>query len=321
MSEPSTTGAKQAEILQLIPMKPRLERAMADKFHVHRLWEAGDKVARLAEIAPQIRGLVTFAGQKGVNDLIANLPALEIVANFGVGYDQIDTALCRSKGVRLTNTPDVLNDAMAEFTLGLMLSLAHQLPQADRYLRDGRWASGQYPLTAELTGAKLGILGLGRIGKEIARRAQAFGMQIVYHGRREQQYQPFQYYADLVEMARAVDWLVIAAPASADTSKMVSRQVLEALGPRGFLVNIARGSLVDEPALIEALETKAIAGAALDVFDNEPKIDSRFFELENTVLTPHHGSSTHKTRNAMADLVFENLAAHFDGRPLPSAVV
>lgn len=309
-------------ILQLGPMKPRLERAMAERFDICRLWEAADRDACLAEIGGTIRGVVTGGGRGVTPALLEALPRLEIIASFGVGYDQIDIDLCRSRGVRVTNTPDVLNDGMAEFTLGLMLALGRKIPQQDQYVRRGDWAArGAYALTAELTGATCGILGLGRIGKEIARRAQAFKMRVVYHGRTHQVYEPYQYYADLEAMARDVDWLVVAAPGSPSTKGIVSRAVLEALGPKGFLVNVARGSLVDEPALLDMLENGGVAGAGLDVFYGEPKIDPRFFALENVVLAPHAGSATHKTRNAMADLVFENLAAHFDGRPLPSAVV
>ncbi|MEO1276951.1 MAG: 2-hydroxyacid dehydrogenase, partial [Pseudomonadota bacterium] len=221
----------------------------------------------------------------------------------------------------VSNTPDVLNDAMAEITLGLIVALCRRIPQADAYVRAGRWASeGGFGLTGELTGKRLGILGLGRIGKEIARRAQAFKMEVVYHGRSRQADQPFPYYASLEEMARDVDWLVVIAPGTAETKGIVSRQVLEALGPEGHLVNVARGGLVDQEALVEMLASKAIAGAALDVFADEPQVPEALWSLDNVVLSPHQGSATTKTRTAMGDLVVRNLAAHFAGDPLLTPV-
>ena len=204
----------------------------------------------------------------------------------------------------------------------LMLGLARRIPQTDAYVRAGRWASeGGYRYTGELTGATVGILGLGRIGKEIAQRCQAMRMRVVYHGRNEQKHQPYVYYGDLEEMAREVDWLVVIAPGTPETRAIVSRKVLAALGPNGNLVNVARGTLVDQAALVEMLKTGALGGAALDVFEAEPAVPEELFDLENVLLSPHQGSATWKTRGQMGDLVVENLKAQFDGRPLLTAVV
>lgn len=300
---------------------PHIEAALAEAYAVTRLWEAPDAEAALAAVGPHVRAIATSGHVPLGPALLDRLPALEVVSSFGVGYDAIDIAACKARRVHVTNTPDVLNDAMAEMTLGLMIALCRRIPQADAHVRAGRWAQGNFPLTAELTGRRCGILGLGRIGKEIARRAQAFRMEVVYHGRTRQPDQPFPYFTDLEDMARHVDWLVVVAPGSAETRGIVSRRVLEALGPEGFLVNVARGSLVDEPALIEMLQTGGIAGAALDVFADEPRVPEALRVLDNVVLSPHQGSATRKTRRAMGDLVVQNLAAHFAGDPLLTPVV
>jgi lactate dehydrogenase-like 2-hydroxyacid dehydrogenase len=306
------------EILQTHKLLLSCEQALAERYTVHKLHEAADRDALIAEIAPRIRAI---AGGNVGPDLMDKLPQLEIIANFGVGYDSIDTAAARSRNIRVTNTPDVLNDAMAELTIGLMVSLARRIPQADQFVRSGKWPAGNFPLLTELNGKTVGILGLGRIGKEIALRCQAMKMRVVYHGRNRQADEPYIYYSSLVDMARDVDWLVIIAPGGASTQGIVSRQVLEALGPEGFLVNMARGSLVDEPALVELLTSRRIAGAALDVFADEPRVPEALFGLDNVVLSPHQGSATHQTRNKMGALVVANLDAHFAGEPLISAVV
>ncbi len=309
------------EILQVAPMMPAVEAALAQAYSVHRLWEAADRTAFLARHGAAIRGVATN-GHSGLPVAVLQaLPQLEVIASYGVGYDAIDIEACRARGVRVTNTPDVLNDAMAEITLGLMIALCRRLPQADRFVREGRWLQGGFPLTAELTGATAGILGLGRIGKEIARRLVAMKMQVVYHGRQRQADQPYEYFDDLTAMARACDWLVVIAPGSAETRGIVSRSVLEALGPEGCLVSVARGSLVDEAALVELLAGGGLAGAALDVFAEEPKVPEALFALDNVVLSPHQGSATHRTRGLMGELVVKNLAAHFAGQPLLTPVV
>jgi lactate dehydrogenase-like 2-hydroxyacid dehydrogenase len=308
-------------IVQIAPMLASVEASLAAAYEVHRLWEAPDRAALLAGIGPRLRAVATD-GHHGVPaDVMAAAPGLEMAASYGVGYDGIDVAVCKARGIRVSNTPGVLNDAMAEITLGLMIALCRRLPQADAYVRAGRWRERNFGLTGELTGAHAGILGLGRIGKEIARRLQAMKMKVSYHGRSRQAHEPYDYYPDLTEMAREVDWLVVVAPGTAETRGIVSRAVLEALGPEGALVNVARGSLVDEAALVEMLADGRLGGAALDVFADEPQVPEALLGTENVVLSPHQGSATRKTRGAMGDLVIRNLAAHFAGNPLITPVV
>ena len=311
------------EILAIAPMLMACMPALEEAYTVHRVWplSADERTALLAEVGPRIRAIATD-GHHGVDaQTMAACPNLEMVSGFGVGYDGVDIPACQARGIRVSNTPDVLNDAVAEMAMALMLGLAREVPQIDQYVRRGRWPKeGIYALTGELTGATLGILGLGRIGKEIAVRAQAFKMRVVYHGRREQAYQPYQYYADLEEMAGDVDWLMVIAPATAETTAIVSRRVMEALGPEGRLVNIARGALVDEPAMVELLQSGKLGGAALDVFVDEPNVPETLFGLDNVVLAPHQGSATHKTRQQMGELVVANLAAFFAGEPLLTPV-
>jgi lactate dehydrogenase-like 2-hydroxyacid dehydrogenase len=306
------------DILQTTKLLDSCERALTAKYTVHKLHEAADKNALLAAVRDRVRGI---AGGSVTAELMDRLPGLEIISNFGVGYDSIDTQAAKARNIRVTNTPNVLNDAVAELTIGLMIALSRRIPQAHQYVRDGNWPKGSFPLLSELNGKTLGILGLGRIGKEIAIRAQAMKMRVVYHGRHEQADEPFVYYSDLTEMARDADWLVIIAPGGKDTQKMVSREVLEALGPEGYLVNMARGSLVDQGAMVEMLASKALGGAALDVFEDEPHVPPALFGLDNVVLSPHQGSATRQTRDKMGALVVANLDAWFAGEPLISPVV
>ncbi len=306
------------DLLQTQKLLDTCEAGLAQRYTVHKLHEAADREAMLAEVGPRIRAI---AGGNVDAALMDRLPKLEIIANMGVGYDTIDTAAAKARNIRVTNTPDVLNDAVAEIAIALMMALSRQVPQADRFVREGRWEQGQYPFTTELRGKTVGILGLGRIGKEIAARAQALKMRIVYHGRHRQQTEPHVFYDNLEDMARDSDWLVIVAPGSASTRGIVSRRVLEALGPQGRLVNVARGSLVDEEAMIELLESGGLGGAGLDVFADEPRVPERLRRLENVVLTPHYASATRTTRDAMGALGLKHLEAWFAGDPLPSAVV
>ncbi len=310
-----------ADVLVIKPMLPSVIEALEENFTVHKLYEADDPSAFLTSIGSRVRGVAT-SGHTGVPpEIMHKLPNLEIVSSFGVGYDAIDPEDCRRRGIIVTNTPDVLTDAMAEITLGLMIALCRKIPQADAYMRAGHWtAKGNYPLTSELTGKTVGIFGLGRIGKEVARRAQAFKMQVVYCGRNEQPYEPYPYFADVVEMAKVSDWLISIVPGSAATDRIIGRRVFDALGPDGYFVNVGRGSTVDEEELVKVLTEGRIAGAALDVFEDEPNAPEALFALDNVVLSPHQGSATRKTRWAMGDLVVRNLKAHFAGLPVITPV-
>lgn len=308
------------EILMIGPMPPSVMEELERAHTVHRYWEADDRAALLARVGPRI-GAVATDGHLGCPpEVMATAPELGLIASYGVGYDAIDLDAVRARGIRVTNTPDVLNDAVAELAIGLMIALCRRIVDADRYVRDGRWPAGNYGLTGELTARTLGILGLGRIGKEIAHRAQAMKMHVVYHGRSRQTDQPYPYYEDLEAMARDSDWLMIAAPGSAETAGLVGRRVLEALGPQGNLVNVARGAVVDQDALVGMLQSGGIAGAALDVFAEEPTVPQALWTLPNVVLSPHQASATDRTRAAMGALVVANIAAHFAGRPLISPV-
>lgn len=251
---------------------------------------------------------------------IAALPGLELIANYGVGYDSIDVNAARAQGVAVTNTPDVLNDDVADLTVGMMLAHARTLVAGDAWVRQGKWPKAPLPLNRKMSGATVGIMGLGRIGQVIADRLVAFDMQVHYHSRREKQTPGWVYHADPVDLARAVDWLVVALVGGPETERYVSAQVIDALGPQGVLVNIARGSVVDEAAMIDALQAGRLGGAALDVFLNEPNIDPRLVALPNVLLQPHQGSATVDTRAAMARLQLDNIRAHQAGRPLLTPV-
>jgi lactate dehydrogenase-like 2-hydroxyacid dehydrogenase len=242
------------------------------------------------------------------------LPKLEIIANFGVGYDTIDAAEAGRRGIIVTNTPDVLTEEVADLAIGLLLATIRQLPQVDRYLRAGKWLEKPYPLTATLRDRKVGILGLGRIGKAVAKRLEAFGLEIGYHGRSAQKDVPYRFYPSLVEMAKDADVLMCVAPGGTETKGMVNAEVMRALGPDGVLINVGRGSVVDERALIEALRNKEILTAGLDVFEDEPRVPKELIEIEHAVLLPHVGSASVHTRNAMGQLVVDNLSSWFAGR-------
>jgi lactate dehydrogenase-like 2-hydroxyacid dehydrogenase len=237
----------------------------------------------------------------------------------GVGYDGVDVAAAVARGVIVTHTPDVLNDDVADLAIGLMLSAARQLPAADRHVRSGAWAAqGPMPLARKMSGARLGLVGMGRIGQAIAVRALAFGMSVASRSARAGL--GYRYFPTPKALAAEVDFLVLITPGGAATRKLIDAEVLQALGSKGILVNVARGSVVDEAALVDALERGVIAGAGLDVFEAEPQVPERLRALPHVVLTPHIGSATHQTRQAMADLAFGNLAAHFAGRPVLTPV-
>jgi lactate dehydrogenase-like 2-hydroxyacid dehydrogenase len=291
-------------------------------FTCHKLHEAPERGAFLKSLAPKVRALATFGPAGADAALMDALPRLELISNFGVGVDAIDLAAAKKRGILVTNTPDVLNDCVADTALALILNTLRCFPQSERYLRAGDWgARGAYRLTTSLGGKVLGVLGLGRIGEAIARRAEACGMKIRYHNRSQKAGCAYAYDPDVVTLAKNSDVLLVATPGGAETAKLVNARVLDALGSEGYVVNIARGSVIDEPALLGYLKEKKIAGAGLDVFENEPKIDPAWFTVENAVVVPHVGSATIETRTAMGDLQVENLLLHFAGKPVKTRVV
>jgi hydroxypyruvate reductase len=294
---------------------------LQSEFTAHLLADAPDRNAFLKQHAPNVRGLATFGPLPVDGKLMDTLPKLEIISNFGVGVDAINLADAKQRKIIVTNTPDVLNECVADTALALIVNTLRKLPQAEMYLRAGNWASrGPYPLTTSLGGKVLGVLGLGRIGEAIAKRAMACGMQIRYHNRTKKNVS-YPYDPDAATLARNSDVLMVVTPATAETNRMINAKILDALGPDGYLVNIARGSVVDEPVLLRYLQEKKIAGAGLDVFADEPRVPEQFFSLQNAVLFPHVGSATVETRKAMGDLQIENLRRHFAGQPVLTRVV
>ena len=278
---------------------PQLVRdGLSEKFNVVKLWEATDREATLARIAPSLRYVATGVpilaeGMSCPIDaaFIARFPKLEIIANLGVGYDNIDAGAAAARKIVITNTPDVLTDETADTAFGLLLCAVRQFPQADRYLRAGKWLERAFPLTASLMGRTMGIVGLGRIGKAIAKRGEAFGLKIVYNGRSKQADVTYPFYASLEEMARACDILMVSTPGGPQTKNLIDAKILDALGPNGILINIARGTVVDEPALVKALQEKRILTAGLDVFAEEPKVPAELLVMDHVVLLPHVGSA------------------------------
>jgi len=302
------------EILLVRPIMPLIEEGLTKHFTLHKLAEVGDETAFFREVGPRIRGVAAGGAGKADRALIEKLPALEIIANFGVGYDGIDVKAAAERGIIVTNTPDVLTGEVADLALGLLLATVRQIPQVDRYLRAGKWLEKPYPLTTTLRERKIGILGLGRIGKAIARRCEAFDLEIAYHGRRRQDDVPYRYYDNLVDMARDVDVLMVVAPGGDATYHIVNEEVLNALGPNGILINVGRGTVVDEKALIAALRDGRILSAGLDVFENEPHVPAELIAIDHVVLLPHVGSASVYTRNAMGQLVVDNLVSWFEGK-------
>jgi hydroxypyruvate reductase len=309
----------QIHALAVANLPPFLRDPLREHYALHERLHETDPSAFVA-IAPQIRAIAASGESKVGAELLDRLPGLEIISVMGVGYDGIDVAAAKARKVVVTHTPNVLNDDVADLALALMLCAARTIPQADRHVREGRWPAGPMPLARKMSGARLGIVGMGRIGQAIAQRALAFGMSIAYTARSAKPELPFRFLPDARALAHAVDFLVVITPGGDATRRMIDAQVLKALGPHGYLINVARGSVVDEPALIEALSNGTIAGAGLDVFENEPNVPEALRALPNVVLTPHIGSATGQTRKAMADLAFANLRAHFAGEALPSPV-
>ncbi|KAL5576454.1 hypothetical protein UlMin_018153 [Ulmus minor] len=308
-------------VLLPIPMNTYLEQELEKRFNLFKLWTVPQKTQFIKDHADSIRAVIGNASSGADAELIDALPKLEILASFSVGVDRVDLKKCREKGIRVTNTPDVLTEDVADLAIGLMLAVLRRLCECDRYVRSGNWKDGDYKLTTKFTGKTVGIIGLGRIGQAVATRAEGFSCPISYYSRSAKPGVQYKYYPSVVELAANCDILVVACPLTAETCHIVNREVINALGPKGVLINIGRGPHVDETELVSALVEGRLGGAGLDVYQNEPHVPEALFGLENVVLLPHVGSATMETRKAMADLVINNLEAHFLNKPLLTPVV
>lgn len=311
------------EILQMGPYASWDEEPLNAKFTMHRYFEAADKAALLRDTGPAIRGIATRGELGADRALIDALPNLEIISIYGVGYDAVDLDAAGSRRIRVTNTPDVLTRDVADLGVAMLLALARGVIGADAWVRSGDWRErGPFPLQSRVHGRRAGVLGLGAIGYQVARRLAAFDLDIGYTSRQPKEHAAdWRYYEDPVSLAQNSDFLFVTLAASAETRHIVDAAVLRALGSEGVLINISRASNVDEEALLNALETGALGAAALDVFENEPAVDARFLALDNVLLQPHQASATVETRKAMGKLVYDNLVAHFDGREPPTPVI
>lgn len=303
---------KSTKILSLGAIMPIVDESLDANFTVFR-----DTDMTLDEIiaahGPEIRAIVTRGRSPADDALMARLPKLELIANFGVGYDSIDAAAAAKRGIVVTNTPDVLNDEMGDFTVGLLLATVRALPQAERHLRAGHWLDRPFPLGNTLRGRSIGIAGMGRIGRVIAKRLSGFDLPICYHSRNRVPDLAYPHYPDLKALAAAVDVLIVVLPGGPATRNIVDAEILKALGPDGILINVARGSVVDETALIQALRDKTILAAGIDVFAAEPHVPAELIAMDHVVLVPHVGTATHHTRGLMAELVIENVMSWFGG--------
>ena len=309
------------EILMMGPYPAWDLEDLESNYKVHKLWEAADRAAFLSEVGGNVRAIAT-RGEIGASaELMKALPRLEIVSCYGVGTDAIDLSHAKANGIRVTNTPNVLTADVADIGVGLLLAVARQIPQADRYVRDGRWRNANMHLVTRVHGKKVGIVGMGRIGVEVAKRLAAFDCPIAYFDINQRDDLPYTFVPHLIALAEQSEFLIVTLAGGASTQGIINADVLQALGRDGILINISRGSTVDEAALLDALERNVIKGAGLDVFWNEPNIDERFLTLENVILQPHHASGTVETRQAMGKLVRDNLAAHFARQPLLTPVI
>jgi lactate dehydrogenase-like 2-hydroxyacid dehydrogenase len=310
-------AGEKPDVLLVGQRKPVLVGGLDPKVTLHHFLEAKDRDAFIKSVGDKIRAIaVAYTANKIDADFMQRFPKLEQISSFGVGYDHIDAKWAGAHGIVVTNTPEVLNEEVADTALGLLLCTVREFPQAERFVRAGKWPQGQYPLTkATLRNRTVGMVGMGRIGKAIARRLEAFGVPVVYHSRNPQKGVAYKYYPKLLDMARDVDTLLVIVPGGAATANMINAEVLKALGPQGILINMARGSVVDEPALISALKNRTIYSAGLDVFAKEPQVPKELMEMEHVVLFPHLGSSTEVTRAAMDQLVVDNILAWVAGKP------
>ncbi|ULH14230.1 2-hydroxyacid dehydrogenase (plasmid) [Deinococcus sp. KNUC1210] len=309
------------ELLIVAPMTPFVMQALEHDYTTHRLWEQADRAAYLREHGAGIRGVATNGGVGLKPEIMAALPALEMVAIYGVGLDAIDLNEAARRGLSVSTTPDVLTNDVADQGLALLLAAARRISYGDRYVRAGQWAQhGEMPLTTRLGGKRAGIVGLGRVGQALARRLLALDMQVLYTDRAELPGLPYQFFPDILSLAREVDVLIVAAAGGEGTRKLVDAGVLAALGSDGLLINISRGTIVDEEALVAALQRGELGGAGLDVFAAEPTVPPALLEMDNVVLAPHAASGTRESRHEMGELVLANLKAHFAGQTLPTPV-
>lgn len=293
---------------------------LEDKFNVIKLWKEKDPESVIQAHKDDVVAINCCIPHKITEKIIKALPNLEIIATFSVGFDHIDLKAAKEAGVYVTNTPDVLSAETADTGMTLLLATAKRLAEGDMYVRVGKWLNGEFPLGVSLANKKIGIVGLGGIGAKVAKRCEAFEMDVVYFGPREKKEHSYKYYSDVVEMAADCDFLMLTCPGGEATANLIDANVLDALGPKGILINIARGSVVDEPALIAALQNGIIAAAGLDVYANEPHVPEEFISMDNVILLPHIGSATVETRQAMGQLVIDNILAHFDGKRLLTEV-
>jgi hydroxypyruvate reductase len=307
-------------ILQTGSLSSYFDAALAESFEVYPLWKQDDPTGYLARYGRAIEGLATSAPVGASTGLLEALPALKVISCRGIGFDKIDLDLARQRGIQVSGTPDVLTDCTADLALGLLIDVARDISASDRFVRAGRWRTGKYRLTTHVSGKRLGIVGFGKIGRAVARRAAGFAMEVRYANRNPVEGVPYGYETTLEKLARWADFLLVAVPGGTATHHLISRSVLEALGPGGFFINISRGTVVDQDALVTALSNGTVAGAGLDVFADEPNVPEVLLRLDNVVLTPHIGSGTVETRKAMEDLVLANLEAFFrSGRVLTPA--
>jgi lactate dehydrogenase-like 2-hydroxyacid dehydrogenase len=305
------------EVLLFGPLKPTIVNGLEAGFAVHKLAEAKDREAFLAEIASRVRGIASTVSSMRIDGaFMEKFPQLEILSTFGVGYDHVDVAWAAAHGVTVTNTPEVLTEEVADTALGLLLCTVREFPRAERFLRSGKWTEKAYPLTkATLRNRTVGLVGMGRIGQAIARRLEAMAVPVVYHSRRPAPGVRYRHYPKLIDMAREVDVLLVITPGGPETENLIDAEVLKALGPDGILINMARGSVVDEAALIKALADKTIMSAGLDVYLREPEVPAELLAMDHVVLFPHLGSATVHTRERMEQLVVDNLVAWNSGKP------
>ena len=291
-----------------------------DNFNTHKLWLQNDEDKYISEIKETVDAIAVMGGYKITPELMKSMTNLKIIACYGVGYDAIDINYAKSLGIKVTNTPEVLNDEVADTAIALMLCVYKQIVDADNFARNNSWVNGDFPLTKKFSGSKLGIVGMGRIGKAIAKRAEAFDCVISYHSRNKKDVK-YKFYDNINELAKDVDTLCIITPGGKETEKLINQKVLNDLGTNGVLINVARGSVVDQDELIYCLKNNIILAAGLDVYVNEPNIPKELIDLKNTVLLPHIASGTVETRNAMGQLVYDNIKNYFEDKPLISQVV